>query len=236
MLRLKHVINTDREFYVAWNGLPCREAGCIDVPTKLGEALGLQDGDIVRPELVSGLPVAKQVHATVASVDDWEVVESNAESLTKALLQQVQVVRKGDTLPIWIRGQSVVNVVVQSTQPADIVLLKNDTIVSIEPPPPKKTVATTNTTNDVEPSKEAPAETWSRSDRMLADVLRQTPPSPAITGPMRLRVKVLPFSIGHAPATQVCCMPSIHEYLESQYVNVHGARFSVQNPPAHLLC
>jgi Peroxisome biogenesis factor 1, N-terminal len=202
VLRLKHVINTDREFYVAWNGLPCREAGCIDVPQKLGEALGLQEGDIVRPEVVSGLPVAKQIHASVASADDWEVVECNAENLTKALLLQVQVVRKGDTLPIWIRGQSTVNVVIQSAQPQDVVLLKNDTIVSIEPPQKPAAVDVssapvnnnTATANDIEPSKVASTDACSiRDNWMLADVLRQTPTSPTISGPMRLRVKVCCF-------------------------------------------
>lgn len=212
VLRLKNVINTDRNVYVAWNGLPCREPGCIDVPAKLGEVLGLKEGDIVQPEAVPGLPVAKQIDASVASVDDWEVVESNAEHLTNALLQQVQVVRKGDTLPIWIRGQSTVNVVIQSCQPADVVLLKNDTIVSIEPPQKSSntTNATPNTTNDIEPSKDSSTNAWSRGDRMLADVLRQPPQSPAITGPMRLRVKVS-FPCHCLTAAHTQRTPSAHE-------------------------
>ena len=196
ILRLRYVTNADREFYVAWNGIPCREAGCIVVPSKLGEALGMQDGHIVNPEVASGLPVASQVHATVASVDDWEVVESNAEQLSKQLLQQVQVVRKGDTLPIWIRGQSSVNVVIQSAQPADIVLLKNNTIVSIEPPARKTGPGgdnATDSTNDREPSNNASSDTRIRSDRMLADVLRSHQ-APGISGPVRLRVKVLLLS------------------------------------------
>ena len=182
------------------------------MPAKLGEALGMQDGDIVSPEVASGLPDAKQLHATVASVDDWEVVESNAEQLTKHLLEQVQVVRKGDTLPIWIRGQSSVNVVIQSAQPAAIVLLKNDTIVSIEPPQKnsKDSGNATNTANDIEPSSSISTDTKTRGDRMLADVLR--PPQPAgIRGPVRLRVKVCPSSYS-IPT----CLPACHVHLLSR--------------------
>lgn len=205
ILRLNLVKNADRDVYVAWHGLPCREAGCIEVPTKLGTALGLQEGDIVRPQAVPGLPIATQVHAKVESVDDWEVVESNAENLTKALLQQVQVVRNGDKLPVWIRGQSTVDISIQSTQPAEIVLLKNDTIVSIEPP--RKAAASsgvqaTNTANDIEPSKDTSTDTRSRSERMLADVLR-VPQTPSFSGPMRLRIKVL---LSHlTPSSDVSC-------------------------------
>jgi hypothetical protein len=214
VLRLKHVINNDREFYVTWNGLPCREAGCIGVPEKLGRALGLQEGDIVRPEVVSGLPVAKHVNASVASADDWDVLECNAEHLTSQLLLQVQVVRKGDTLPIWIRGVTTVNVVIQSAQPQNVVLLKNDTIVSIEPIEKKAGVdssgafVNTNnaTNNDAEPSKAASTDASTRRERMLADVIRLTPQAPSISGPMRLRVKVwgpLPTSY-FLPTVRVC--------------------------------
>lgn len=134
VFRLKRKAAVDADYLVAWNGLVCHEPGCIEIPQALASALGLHDGDIVEPEHVTGLPKATLVHVTVASVDDWAVIESNAANLTAALLQQLKVVRKGDTWPIWIRGQSSVDVRVVSAQPADAVVLSNDSIVSLEPP------------------------------------------------------------------------------------------------------
>jgi hypothetical protein len=187
VLRLKQITGEQRSVYVSWNGLYCREAGCIEVPSALGMAFGLKDGDLVRPEVASGLPTASLVHVTSASVDDWEVIESNAEHLTTALLQQVKVVRQGDTVPIWIRGQSSVNVKISNAQPADVVVLKNDSIVSVEPPP--KDMVAESAANDREP----PAKQRSSLLNGLAEYMpnfsaASTPVS--ITGPMRLRIRV----------------------------------------------
>jgi hypothetical protein len=123
-----------RDVLVAWNGLTCGGNECIEVPRALALACGLREGDVVVPEPVTNLPHASMVHVTAASLDDWEVMEVNAEHLTQALLQQLKVVRKGDTLPIWIRGQSSVTVKVEAVSPADIAVLQNDSIVSIQPP------------------------------------------------------------------------------------------------------
>lgn len=137
VFRLKRVPAAERDCLVAWNGLVCHEPGSIEIPQALASGLGLHEGDVVDPEHVTGLPKATLVHVTVASADDWAVIESNAANLTAALLQQLKVVRKGDTLPVWIRGQSSVDIRVVSAQPADAVVLSNDSIVSVEPPAPQ---------------------------------------------------------------------------------------------------
>lgn len=203
VFRLKQTAEANRDYLVAWNGLVCHEPGCIEIPQALAGGLGLHDGDVVEPEHVTGLPKATLVHVTVASVDDWAVIESNAANLTAALLQQLKVVRKGDTLPIWVRGQSSVDVRVVSAQPADAVVLSNDSIVSLEPPAPPPADPMPDPMPDPMADDGLGIDTeWlgtpkKSTNGKLKDAQFKFSTPAIMQGPMRLRVRVRPSSFHH---------------------------------------
>lgn len=152
---------------------------------------------------------------TVASIDDWDVIESNASNLTAALLHQLKVVRKGDTVPIWIRGQSSVDVTVVTAQPADAVILSNDSIVSVEPP-------ATPQANQMTPdlmSDDGLLDIASGTDPLNRDIKSKSKDSdfklstPALMqGPMRLRVRVSFKMHGNAQMSFLS-----HPYASTQY-------------------
>lgn len=217
VFRLKRVATDANEFVVAWNGLVCHDPGCIEIPQALASGLGLHDGDVVDPEHVTGLPYASLVHVTVSSADDWAVIESNAASLTTALLQQLKVIRKGDTVPIWIRGQSSVDVRVETAEPADTVILTNDSIVSVEPPAqvlPDEMAsgAIPDLTSDADGTRTPKLSTSGKSEPQFKFS------TPAIMqGPMRLRVRVSHHCLKAGCALNSCLTLHVATFTPSAF-------------------
>jgi antitoxin component of MazEF toxin-antitoxin module len=171
----------EKDWIVSWQGDITKQASEIEVPAALAEALQLSQGDQVSIDVVEGCHAATLVYLEAASKDDYDVVETEAELLTKSILQQMKAVRQGDIIPIWIRGKSSARVRVLSTSPACEVLLTNDTIVSIKPPD-----AAGNLISKVDDSNVSDAD---KVANMLNGVNGNTKPK-RVTGPLRLRVLV----------------------------------------------
>jgi Peroxisome biogenesis factor 1, N-terminal len=138
VLRLRRAIPAGGrpDVYVGWTGLVASQPGCVEVPKELADSLKLPSGEPVSLTLAPGLPTATLVHASVRSAADWEVLEVDAEHLTSSVLAQLKVVRAGDEVPVWVRGQSSVRIRIETVSPASTALLQNDTILSIQPPAP----------------------------------------------------------------------------------------------------
>ena len=198
---------------LSWRGDCSRRDGTVQVPRALARACGLQDGSEVTADIVPKLRTATTVHLTAASAEDWGVMETEAELLTKSILEQMKAVRAGDHIPVWIRRQSSVTVKVVSAEPDSAVALASDSILSIQPPdvPAGTGAAQSISAADAaaangradSASSEAPEDVMQkimqqlreRGDRALADgasLLSDggNKPHKHISGPVRLRVHV----------------------------------------------
>jgi hypothetical protein len=205
-LRLRSPGHPGRDWLVSWQGAASPSANSLQMPSAFASACGLHPGDLVTVEVEANIPEASIVHVAAASAEDWLVVQANAEHLTSAMLEQLKVVRKGDTLPIWIRGQSSVCVTVLSATPADTVQLTNGSIVSVQPPETSPRAAAMadvaeDCTNGLvggagAASPEAEGSGWIAESRTLEGGKGQTqlsvPVAKPLTEPLRLRVQVCP--------------------------------------------
>lgn len=81
------------------------------------------------------VPLATSVIVEPASVDDWEMVECNAQLLEEQLLTQVGVVRVGQRMPFWVTPQSPLFLTVSACQPAPTVRLAPGVEVAVAPRP-----------------------------------------------------------------------------------------------------
>lgn len=88
-----------------------------------------------RSQHVPHVPLATTVVVEPASVDDWEMVECNAQLLEEQLLTQVGVVRVGQRTPFWVTPQSPLFLSVASCQPAPTVRLAPGVEVAVAPRP-----------------------------------------------------------------------------------------------------
>lgn len=201
-LRLRSPTHPARDWLVSWQGATSSRASALDVPAALAAAAGLRQGDPVTCELVEGLPEATVVYVEAATPDDWAVIESEAELLTEAILQQMKAVREGDTVPVWIRGRSSVAVRVLSAAPSAAgVLLANESIVTVKPPDAdagpsaasqahgaaegEEASSDTDSDRDAAPAKPGAAVMDALGGLSIKDLTQRR-----LTSPLRLRVQV----------------------------------------------
>jgi antitoxin component of MazEF toxin-antitoxin module len=188
VLRLSRPSQPEKNWIVSWKGDVTKRASEIEVPASLAEALQLHQGDQVSFQIVKGCPEATLVYLEAASKDDYDVVETEAEVLTKSILQQMKAVRQGDVIPIWIRGKTFVHVTVLTTKPDHEVLLTNDTIVSVKPP---DAASMRDTGSDTSKAEQLARDGKGRSEKIASagNGLHSDKPR-RLTGPLRLRVQV----------------------------------------------
>lgn len=119
--------------YVAWAGAT-GQPGKLGVPSSLGRALGLRDGERVRvSQCDDDVPPAASVSVEPADPDDWEVVELNAGHLENAVLTQTGVASKAQKLPLWVHGTQVVLAVTNVSPAAPAVRLVAGTELYVAP-------------------------------------------------------------------------------------------------------
>ncbi|KAH8922700.1 AAA-domain-containing protein [Atractiella rhizophila] len=112
----------DREpLFVGWTGLGSTAAfgnvENIEIDSALANDSALGDGEHVTITLHRSIPVAKSVSVDPLSVDDWEILESNAGLLEDTLLSQVRAVKPGSTVGVWAAKNVRCRFRVDSTDP-----------------------------------------------------------------------------------------------------------------------
>lgn len=109
-----------RQALVGWSGGCTGRKDELEVSAQLAEALGLKEGQAVGVEAAESVPTATTVMVEPASEDDWEVIELHSQFLEERLLSQVQFVFEGETLPLWVLGDTLAYVRVTKVVGADI--------------------------------------------------------------------------------------------------------------------
>ncbi|GAA5969154.1 hypothetical protein JCM11641_007489 [Rhodosporidiobolus odoratus] len=138
------------QIYLGWTGLPSTVAP-VSLQPRSGAAqldriemdpqfatmlgVGLKEGMTVNIELLRELPVATTVNVTPLSVDDWEILELNAEFVEMYLLNQVRAVKDGMVVGCWVGGTTLVRFMVDSVSPlaSPAVLLTSQTELIVAP-------------------------------------------------------------------------------------------------------
>lgn len=105
---------------VGWSGSCTGSKDVLEISALFAEALGLQEGQAVGVEPAEGVPTATMIMVEPASEDDWEVIELHSQFLEERLLSQVQLVFEGETLPLWVLGDTLAYVRVTKVVGADI--------------------------------------------------------------------------------------------------------------------
>lgn len=127
-------------WHVAWQGAAATSGhNIVEVPAQLAALLGISDGTAVDVRMVSDVAAAVSVTVEPANVDDWEVVESNAEYLTDQMLHQVGMVAVGQPFPFWVHGKTMLTLKVSAAVPADLVRLVHGCEVYVAPRPRQRT-------------------------------------------------------------------------------------------------
>ncbi|KAF6176657.1 hypothetical protein GIB67_034519 [Kingdonia uniflora] len=120
-------------WHVAWSG-SASTSSAIEVAKPLAECISLPDHLTVQVRAVGNLPKATIVTIEPNDVDDWEVLELNAELAEDAILKQVGIVHEGMKFPLWLHGHTVVMFLVVSTFPKkSVVQLVPGTEVAVAP-------------------------------------------------------------------------------------------------------
>jgi len=121
----------------AWSGATS-SPGTIELSSDVLPSLFLESFDqvyvfpILDPDQVP--PVASQVFLEPISMDDWEIIELNAEYLESQLINQIAVVRPNFAFPLWIRHKTKVMVHISKLAPEeDLLSLAPGTEVVIAP-------------------------------------------------------------------------------------------------------
>ncbi|CAG7712987.1 unnamed protein product [Allacma fusca] len=105
--------------YVSASSMFKAETSTIKLNGKFGQLLTLQDGQEVSVSAVeSKVPSVRSVLVNCDSDDDWEILETNAESLTNNLLNQLRVVYPGLRFPFWVSKSLSINLCVEKLTPA----------------------------------------------------------------------------------------------------------------------
>lgn len=100
---------TSSDLYVGWAGdnTIAANRGRIELSQAFADCLGLVDGEELDITAVVDPAVAVSVMVEPSSIDDWEVVELQANFIEEHLLSQIAVVSPGMVFPVWIHGQQV---------------------------------------------------------------------------------------------------------------------------------
>ncbi|GAX80046.1 hypothetical protein CEUSTIGMA_g7485.t1 [Chlamydomonas eustigma] len=125
--------------FAAWCGNTSRSNNILEIPRDWAGSLGLLQGSKVLMEPLlnpsSWLPRCTSLQVEPVAEDDWEVVERNAGHLEEVLLHQVAVVSEHQVIPVWVRGQALVKIKVNSCSPARTVQLEAGSEVHVAPKP-----------------------------------------------------------------------------------------------------
>lgn len=109
-----------RQALVGWSGGCTASKDVLEISAQFAEALGLQEGQAIGVEPAEGVPTATMIMVKPASEDDWEVIELHSQFLEERLLSQVQLVFEGETLPLWVLGDTLAYVRITKVVGADI--------------------------------------------------------------------------------------------------------------------
>eukprot|EP00727_Mastigamoeba_balamuthi_P001720 m51a1_g11545 putative peroxisomal biogenesis factor 1 (156) ;mRNA; f:9974-11234 len=93
---------------VGWSGTSSEGRDALELSPHFASCLGLREGQAVGVEPADKVATATMAFVEPLTPDDWEIVELNAGYVEQHLLEQVQYVYEGETLPIWIWGDTVV--------------------------------------------------------------------------------------------------------------------------------
>ncbi|OMH84433.1 Peroxisome biosynthesis protein PAS1 [Zancudomyces culisetae] len=110
---------------------------CIEIDSQYGAVLGLTDQQVVEIEYIKQVKKCKTVEMTPIKVEDWEIIELNAETVETQLLSQVRVVAPNQPIQFWVSGSSSVSIglIAQKIDPEteEVVVLDNDTEMIVAP-------------------------------------------------------------------------------------------------------
>lgn len=94
----------------------------------------------VQTRVLEGVPLAESVAVDPAGADDWERTELNAEFLEAHLLQQVALVERGRSFPLWLHGGAPLRLAATGVEPGPVARLGQGTELVVAPrlrlPPP----------------------------------------------------------------------------------------------------
>jgi peroxin-1 len=133
----------DQYTIVAWSGGRSSKPGHIEMSSEFIRMLGLDmqfpvNIEPLEPHKLVAIPLAQRVFVEPVSVDDWEIVELQAQYIEMNMLSQVAVVKEGQQIPIWIGRQTLVKLKIGETVPAGYVRLADDCEVIVAPKPRQK--------------------------------------------------------------------------------------------------
>ncbi|NWX82467.1 PEX1 factor, partial [Nothoprocta pentlandii] len=89
-----------------------------EINRHLAEKLGITDGEQVFLEPCSHVSSCQQVEVEPLSADDWEILELNASSLEKTLLDQIRIVFPKAIFPVWVEQHTHVYIKIGALSPA----------------------------------------------------------------------------------------------------------------------
>ena len=93
--------------FIGWEGgstLQKNGQDTLETDIQLALANGLKDGDLIDVEVVQISAVAKNISVEPCSIDDWEIVELNADFLESQFLNQYRFVCLGQILSLYINN------------------------------------------------------------------------------------------------------------------------------------
>jgi AAA+ superfamily predicted ATPase len=109
--------------------------GTVMLSREFAACLGLEPGGIIMFTEVRDFPIKQSspIIVSAASIDDWEVIESQAVFLEANILPQIKVLSQGMIFPVWVRrGQKPVKLRVTGDLTGGYQLLSPDMEIAVE--------------------------------------------------------------------------------------------------------
>lgn len=125
--------------YASWSGethkLDYDLEPTIELNNQLLSLNGLADGEAVSVRQVATPAPYEKLSVSVASLDDWDAIALNRDTVQLEFLEQVRVVYSEQCIPLWLQGGMCVSLKVISMAPAAVCgLLLPLTYVEVIPP------------------------------------------------------------------------------------------------------
>eukprot|EP01133_Synstelium_polycarpum_P015193 gene15193-17979_t len=102
---------------------------------EMAACLALTAGQRVSVRASTKIAMATSVLVEPATSDDWEVLELHADYLEEQLLNQVNVLTIGQTIPIWVHNTTIIRLKIVETTPDATVRLSKGAEIIIAPKP-----------------------------------------------------------------------------------------------------
>ncbi|EFA82983.1 peroxisomal biogenesis factor 1 [Heterostelium album PN500] len=129
----------ERKINVGWSGGasdPSSGPDAIEMNAELGDAIGIADHTRVTVKAqIGSVPQATSVQVEPLTSDDWEILELHQEYLEQQILNQVNVMTRGQIVPIWIHHSTIIKLKIVDTAPSEIVRLTNQVEIAVAPKP-----------------------------------------------------------------------------------------------------